>query len=189
VQELINRHPEGKVWVDKAYLEFAPGGASMESLAASTKNLFVVKSLSKIYGLSGARVAYLVAHPDSIRELWKQTPPWIIGTAALAAAKAALQDETYYQQIWSQSARLTCELATSLKSHGFQIWHRHLPCVLVHVPGEARMFADRARDHGVVVRVPDAFMGVSLGNDWIRVGLVKDRVDDVVQALVAAAKG
>ncbi|NIS30627.1 MAG: aminotransferase class I/II-fold pyridoxal phosphate-dependent enzyme, partial [Actinobacteria bacterium] len=47
--------------VDAAYAEFA--GTTWAELSAATDNLFVIHTLSKAFGLAGARVGYGIGHP------------------------------------------------------------------------------------------------------------------------------
>jgi len=55
--------PATRVWVDETYIEYAGSGESLEQFAARSENVIVCKSMSKVYALSGARVAYLGAGP------------------------------------------------------------------------------------------------------------------------------
>ncbi|WP_207757170.1 aminotransferase class I/II-fold pyridoxal phosphate-dependent enzyme [Nonomuraea cypriaca] len=56
-----------RFWVDEAYIEYVAGGQSLEAYAAASDNVVVCKSMSKMYALSGLRVAYL-AGPDRRRQ-------------------------------------------------------------------------------------------------------------------------
>jgi len=49
--------------VDDAYVEYTGPDESLEAFAATRPNIVVCKSMSKVYALSGLRVAYLVGHP------------------------------------------------------------------------------------------------------------------------------
>jgi histidinol-phosphate/aromatic aminotransferase/cobyric acid decarboxylase-like protein len=58
VVELLSRVPASTtVWIDEAYLEYVAPDESLESIAADSHNVFVCKSLSKVYPLSGVRAA------------------------------------------------------------------------------------------------------------------------------------
>src|SRR5262245_31233387 len=65
-----------RIWIDETYTEYIGPDQSLESFAASTPNLAVCKSMSKVYALSGARVAYLCAGHRMAAELCAITPPW-----------------------------------------------------------------------------------------------------------------
>src|SRR6185369_14914809 len=90
-------------------------------LAAQSENLIVCKSMSKVYALSGARVAYLCSSPHQLEELKAITPPWVVSLPAQVAAVNALADPEYYAARYAETANLRVELATELSSLGLQV--------------------------------------------------------------------
>jgi histidinol-phosphate/aromatic aminotransferase/cobyric acid decarboxylase-like protein len=106
-----------RIWVDEAYLEYAGGSApSLEGFAASRSNVTVVKSLSKVYALSGLRAAYLVTDPAVAADLRRWTPPWPVSLPAQVAAVRALADPEYYALRWKETASLRADLAGALRA-------------------------------------------------------------------------
>lgn len=97
---------ETLVVVDETYLEFAGEGLSLEAEAARRRNLVVVKSMSKVYALSGARVGYMVLHPDRAEEMARWLPPWPVGLLSQAAAMEALRHPDYYRARYGETRRL-----------------------------------------------------------------------------------
>jgi len=84
------------VLVDEAYTEF-PEIPSLKDLAVNNPNVIVAKTFSKIYGLAGARIGYIIAHPDTIKKL-TALQPWPdanVNATAIAAASAALKDQDF----------------------------------------------------------------------------------------------
>src|SRR5947209_14947885 len=59
--ELLRRFPETLCIVDETYVDYLFGNQSLEREVAHFRNLVVLKSMSKVYALSGLRVAYLAA--------------------------------------------------------------------------------------------------------------------------------
>jgi histidinol-phosphate/aromatic aminotransferase/cobyric acid decarboxylase-like protein len=112
---LLAAPPSTRIWVDEAYLEYAGGGRSMEGFAASRSNVAVVKSLSKVYALSGLRAAYLVTDPAVAADLRRWTPPWPVSLPAQVAAVRALADPEYYALRWKETAALRGDLAGALR--------------------------------------------------------------------------
>lgn len=112
--ELVNFIAEASkkltVVVDEAYLDYTDQ-PSVAGLVSSNKNLIVIKTFSKIYGLAGARIGYALAHPDTIEEMGKlQT--WNNGDISLAsrvAAIASLKDEAFTRRC----AKLNSEVRAS----------------------------------------------------------------------------
>jgi histidinol-phosphate aminotransferase len=78
--------------IDEAYIEFA-GRRSLARLVAELPNLAVLRTLSKAYGLAGARCGALVADPEIIALLRKIIPPYAIPQLTLEAALERLTPE------------------------------------------------------------------------------------------------
>ena len=80
------------VVIDEAYLEFS-GRASLAHRLAEFPNLAVLRTLSKAYGLAGARCGALLADPEVIALLRKIIPPYAIPRLTVEAALARLSPE------------------------------------------------------------------------------------------------
>lgn len=100
--------------VDEAYLDYAGAAESLESEAARRPNLVVIKSMSKVYALSGARVAYLVTDARRAAELSPWLPPWPVGLLAQAAAMEALRDPSWYLAKYAETHHLREQLRARL---------------------------------------------------------------------------
>jgi len=85
-QSLLGR---AVVVVDEAYVDFA-SQPSLASEIASNPNLVVLRTLSKAFGLAGARVGTTIADPAVIAVLQKVIAPYPVPTPVLQAALAAL---------------------------------------------------------------------------------------------------
>ncbi|MET1112677.1 MAG: histidinol-phosphate transaminase [Allosphingosinicella sp.] len=81
--------PETIVVVDEAYIEFSEA-ESAAGLAASNENLVVLRTLSKAYGLAGARIGCAIGHPETIALLARALPPYPLPSLSIEAAMAAL---------------------------------------------------------------------------------------------------
>jgi histidinol-phosphate aminotransferase len=110
--------------VDEAYVDFS-GQPSLAAEIPANPNLVVLRTLSKAYGLAGARVGTTIADPAVIAVLQKVTP------AGLAAAKhsvttlvaerarlaAALPKLSAVKRVWPSDANyLLIEVADSAKT-------------------------------------------------------------------------
>ncbi|MBS1933517.1 MAG: histidinol-phosphate aminotransferase family protein [Bacteroidetes bacterium] len=97
------------VLIDEAYLDFidAPDNESMIPLAASNPNIFVTRTFSKIHGMAGLRIGYLIGHADSIKKLDTSnfTESWVaVSDLSAAAAMASLKDEEHRLQSKTKNA-------------------------------------------------------------------------------------
>lgn len=86
------------VFSDEAYYDFItePDYPSMVELVKEGMNVIVSKTFSKVYGLAGMRIGYLVARPDIAARLRKNIMA-MTNVLAIEAAKEALQDDEFYK--------------------------------------------------------------------------------------------
>lgn len=112
----------GMVVVDEAYAEFRrPGTPSALELLAEHRRLVVVRTLSKAFGLAGARVGYLAADPQVVRALRLIRLPYHLSATTQAVARAALRHSA---DLAAQLAVLRAERDEQLRwlrAQGFQV--------------------------------------------------------------------
>ena len=77
--------PETIVVLDEAYLEFADA-PSLAAEAARRPNLVVLRTLSKAFGLAGARVGCAIGEPELIALAARALPPYPLPSLSIAAA-------------------------------------------------------------------------------------------------------
>ncbi|HAA16466.1 MAG TPA: hypothetical protein DCE41_34075 [Cytophagales bacterium] len=90
--------PHTPVMVDEAYLEFVEETNYPSTVRCLQEGLdvLVVKTFSKIYGLAGLRVGYLLAQPERVTALQALQFGWYNqSNVALAAALATYQDQEF----------------------------------------------------------------------------------------------
>ncbi len=79
--------------IDEAYIEYAGLGMSQVALTKRYKNVIITRTLSKAYGLAGMRFGYLLADREVAMQIAATLLPWNVGTIAMWAALAALEDQ------------------------------------------------------------------------------------------------
>lgn len=106
------------VMIDEAYIDYTDQ-SSVCNLVIDNKNLIVVKTFSKIYGLAGARIGYAIAHPDTVRQV-SQLNSWANGGISIIARTAAiesLKDKNFVAECYSKNEavkKYTIEQLTQL---------------------------------------------------------------------------
>jgi histidinol-phosphate/aromatic aminotransferase/cobyric acid decarboxylase-like protein len=164
-----------RVWVDETYVEYAGRDESLERFATQTENIIVCKSMSKVYALSGARVAYLCAGAHQLESLRAITPPWVVSLPAQVAATWALQDPEYYTERYAETHLLRERLAAQLCMLGWRIVPGTANFLLAHLPEHgptAWQFVQACQRRGLFLRDVSS-MGSNLGPRALRVA-VKD---------------
>jgi len=85
------------VFSDEAYFDYIneKNYPSMTSLIKNDLNVIVSRTFSKVYGIAGLRIGYLIARPDIIKrlEIFQVDNPNML---ALAAAHAAMDENEFY---------------------------------------------------------------------------------------------
>ena len=92
VIERILRNFNGVVLIDEAYIDFSDQ-LSWSQRISEFPNLVVCQTLSKAYGLAGARIGIGISTPEIIRYLNTVKPPYNVSTLNQIAAKNALENE------------------------------------------------------------------------------------------------
>ncbi|HEX4342366.1 MAG TPA: aminotransferase class I/II-fold pyridoxal phosphate-dependent enzyme, partial [Verrucomicrobiae bacterium] len=164
-----------RVWVDETYVEYAGAGESLERFAVQTENVIVCKSMSKVYALSGARVAYLCAGTHQLESLRAITPPWVVSLTAQAAAICALGDAEYYRERYAQTHGLRENLYARLAALGWRMVPGTANFLLGHLPENgltAKQLVQGCQRQGLFLRNASC-MGLNLGERAVRVA-VKD---------------
>lgn len=99
IEEIIRHNQDVVVVVDEAYIDF--GGKSAVELIHKYDNLLVVQTFSKSRSMAGMRIGYAMGNKDLIRYLSDvkySVNSYTMNLPALAAGKAALEDEGYFQE-------------------------------------------------------------------------------------------
>ena len=89
VLRLVDALPNTIVVLDEAYIEFS----ELESLAGEAtrrENLVIIRTLSKAYGLAGARVGCAIGSAELIALIMRALPPYPLPSLSIQAALASL---------------------------------------------------------------------------------------------------
>lgn len=85
---------------DEAYNEFvrASDYVSAQNYIEQYKNLIVLRTFSKIYGLAGFRLGAMIAPPEVVEVFNRVRKPFNVNDLAQVAANAALQDKEFIER-------------------------------------------------------------------------------------------
>ena len=78
--KLIDNNRRVMFVVDESFMDFTPEQSLLKSLRL--KNLIVIRSLTKFYGIPGLRAGFAAAHTDTIKKLWSRKEPWSVNCMA-----------------------------------------------------------------------------------------------------------
>ncbi len=153
------------VFCDEAYFDYVtePNYPTMVELVKEGANVIVSRTFSKVYGLAGIRIGYLVARPDIIARL-RQVQFDRPNMLALFAAKATLQDHEFYRYSLEMNARARDRIYAVLDELGLRYVPSHTNFVFFHTGRPIQEIIEAMEKQGV--RVGRPFPPLT---DWCRV--------------------
>lgn len=152
--------------LDEAYVELLSPERQPDTLrfVRERKNVFVLRTFSKSYGLAGLRVGYAVASPEGVALLNRVRQPFNINAMAQAAALAALEDDGHLAQTRAMVEEGLNQLSQGLADLGIAYVPSLANFLLVRV-GKGREYFEALLRERVIVRPVDGY-GLP---DYIRV--------------------
>lgn len=179
--------------VDEAYHEFITSWIrpsvtekypSAINLVRSGKNVVVVKTFSKAYGLAGARIGYAVGPTSAISSMRSYQLYATISRPSLEAARASLHDD--------QHIKRTVDLADETKAYCFDQFDQ---MGLEYIPSKTNFFMVDVGRTADPVRSQLAQRGIYVRTGWgmpdhlrVSTGTMEEMID-FIEALAEILKG
>ena len=156
---------------DEAYFEFSE--VNNVDLVKDYDNLLLLRTFSKVFGLSGMRIGYAISNPEFIEYMHRVKPVFSLTKLSYEAASAVLDDNEYIQEsieIGIQSREFLYENMS--KFDKLEVYPSKSNYLLVGVKGTqmtSSEFAEELLKRGVIVRDCASFKG--LDEYWVRVSV------------------
>lgn len=150
--------------VDEAYYEYAASAAEYpDSLAyvREGRNVVVLRTFSKAYGLAGHRVGYGVMRPEIAGWLDRTREPFNVNYLAQAAAIAALEDADHVARTVEMNEQGKRDLYAAFEELGLECTPAYGNFVWVDTKRDARAIYEGLLQRGVIVRVSGSFRAPS----------------------------
>jgi histidinol-phosphate aminotransferase len=159
--EFLAAVPDGVLVVlDEAYIHYAVSMGLRDSVEAyrKRKNLLILRTFSKVYGLAGLRIGYAIGQPGLLAAMNKLKTPFNTSGVAQAAALAALDDGEHVTRCIETNATERKRLSEGLAKLGFRPVLSEANFAFIVVGPEAKALSDDLLRMGVIVR-PLGWMG------------------------------
>lgn len=159
--------------IDENYMEFAELGhkATVASYVEKYDNLFVVKSLSKFYGMPGVRFGYGIANHNLVCDLQDVRLPWSINSLAVFATRAALRDKEFIELTKRSIAKEKAELVRMIgEIGGLHVFPSETNFLLVKILNRkitSTALKEEMSKEGILIRDCSTFVG--LDDNYFRV--------------------
>ena len=156
----LKRVPSGVlILLDEAYIDFVedPDCPVGTDYLAAHKNLLVVRTFSKAYGLAGLRIGYGLTSPELADYLNRVRQPFNVNSLALAGALGALEDQAFYRKTRRLILNGRKKLEKELQRLGLRVIPSQTNFILIEVPGEAQSVFEAMLRRGVIIRSMKSF--------------------------------
>lgn len=167
------------VYSDEAYLEFLDPAQqiSMVDLVRKDMNVVVSRTFSKVYGLAGMRIGYIVAKPDLIKKISKYGGDFPMSQTAIAAAQASLGDESFMAMVRTKNAAARKVMTDYLEQRKYLYGKSLTNFVFFPAPKDGKTILKKMEEAGYLMRIWDyqqkEWCRVSIGTEDEMRGFVK----------------
>lgn len=167
------------VVVDEVYYELSDSYSLIEK-TVEFKNLVVLRSLTKAYGLCGLRLGYAIAGEKIIEVLDKVRPPWNVNVIAQKVGDVCLS-HPYLKAVNKEARKSREKLRRDLEKFPMKIYPSETNFFLVNIketgyssPQITRLLLDK----GVYIRDCSSFP--HLNRDYIRIGVKTMEMNEIL---------
>jgi histidinol-phosphate aminotransferase len=155
VEYLVENKPKGSiVMVDEAYIHFCDASSALDLVKAG-KDVIVLRTFSKTYGMAGLRCGIAVARPDLLDKIMERAGWNFMPVTALVAATASLKDANLVPERRRINASVRQETFQWLDRNGYS-----------YIPSESNCFLLETKRPGKEVIDAMAQQKVYIGRIW-----------------------
>jgi histidinol-phosphate aminotransferase len=194
--DVLDARTDGRGWVvlDEAYYGFATPGTLADGVRLSeSRNVISIRSMSKVYGLAGLRIGYVIGPTNAVSLLDHLSDPFTNSRPALAAARASLTPEGMAAA--EHSVGLIMADRVRIETELNRMAGASCPCppsfsnfVMVETPGipAGKLAQALLEQSGLIVRPCDAWWGLTY-HTRVTVGTTQqtDRFLEAMQKILA----
>jgi histidinol-phosphate aminotransferase len=155
IEYLMEHKPKNSiVMVDEAYIHFSDAPSAIDLVKAG-KDVIVLRTFSKLYGMAGLRCGFAVARPDLLEKVHDYGGFNFMPVTAVAAATASLKDANLVAERKRINAQVRAATFQWLDSNGYK-----------YIPSAANFFLLDTRHGAKEVIAAMAKQGVVIGRSW-----------------------
>ena len=125
----------------------------MVDLVKKDSNVIVSRTFSKVYGLAGLRVGYVISRPDIIRKISRYQTGFSTSQTAIAAAKASYHDQAFMNMCRMKNADSRKVLTDYLDHKGYFYGKSHTNFVFLDPKKDAQDILNKLAEREIAIRV------------------------------------
>lgn len=148
------------VVADEVYFHFNTDPEMADSLAyvLQNRNLVILHTFSKVFGLAGMRLGYLIGAPALIDYISRTRLPFHTNSLSLVAANAGLNDRDYVEETVSMTIEQRSRLYHALNEiDGVTVFPSEANFLLIKPEFDSQVVDEALQKRGTIVRPLDRF--------------------------------
>jgi len=179
--ETIKKFSKTLFIIDEAYIDFL---IHDDYKKLDCENVILLRSLTKFFHLSGARIGYVIADEKIINGLKNFQPSWSVNAVAQVLAEKFLNDKNFYEKSRNFYKTNAPKFMNNLKNSGFEISDSSVNFFLIKIKNDFEIIKFLLK-HGIAVRHTRNFPG--LDGNYIRIATrLSEENDFFVKTLIQA---
>ena len=152
---LVANKPKGAVvMIDEAYTHITPTAPFNTAMVAAGKDVVILRTFSKIYGMAGLRAGAAIARRDLTDKIYSYCMNGMLPITSMAAAQASLNDPNLVPERRKKIGDVRNDVFSFLDKHNFRFVPSVSNCFMVDVkrPG-GQVVSALAKEKVIVGRV------------------------------------
>jgi histidinol-phosphate aminotransferase len=143
------------VFVDEAYIELSENGLkdSMASLVAEGKDVMVARTFSKIHGMAGLRIGYVIGKEETLNKISEITRGGMgITGPSIMAATTSMDGEAFLANCKARITEARNYTMEYLEAKNYNYLPSQTNFVIFEIPMEGKLFLEKIYAKKVAVR-------------------------------------
>jgi histidinol-phosphate aminotransferase len=151
IEYLVANKPQGSVvMIDEAYIHFSKSAVPCTDMVASNKDVVILRTFSKLYGMAGLRAGAAIARPD----LLKRVTQWSAGAmpiTAMFAANASLRVSNLIPERRKYMTDIREETCNWLARQNVEFIPSETNCFMINVKRSGRDFSTEMAQQNIYI--------------------------------------
>lgn len=174
IEQLVKRNRHCYFVVDEAFMDWTDESESVISFVKTYPNLFVLRSMTKMFALAGVRLGYIIGqHAEKLRNY---LPHWSVSTIANELGSLCLMEKEFVVESRENSSKLRKKMQEDLTVIGCKVSNSAANFLLFQLSNQydPDEFFTYLLKRGIVLRHTKNFIG--LDGKWFRIAVKSEGI-------------
>jgi histidinol-phosphate aminotransferase len=148
---LANKKKDAVVVVDEAYIHFSDDAESAISLVAADKDVIVLRTFSKVYGMAGLRAGMAIGRPDLLAKMRPFSSGGFLPVTGLACATASMRVKNLVEERRALCKQIRENTFSFLEKKGVSFVPSQGNFFMMEVKQKGEDFAQKMADEKIII--------------------------------------